>query len=150
MAWIRKSPFGRGEDPKEFMIDIFVREALTEGWVVTEEERRTLAGEITAHDVPEGFHNRTLSLVRRVIEREKETGESNNPRSFTGAVEWAGDMEYPYIVQLAEHVFGAPLPPPFRAEARSPFGVLALLVVIGALAILGWVVYDIFLSGTPN
>lgn len=82
------------------MISIVANEAAAEGVPLTDKERKYLREE--RPDVTLEFDRRMRRLVEKIFKRDKESGESKNPRSFSGAIEWAGDQEYPYVVQICE------------------------------------------------
>lgn len=142
MSWIRKSPFGRDEDPAEFMISILAEEAAFEGFPFTDEERKLLREE--RPDVTPEFDCRVRCLVGKIFRRENEKGKVENLRSFSGAVEWAGDLEYPYIVQICESEAVRIFPRPFLGGWEKvkdlvkcigcAVGVVILLSVFGLLA----------------
>ena len=50
--------------------------------------------------------SRLLLWVGKIIERERLAGDFyEEDRTFSNAIEWAGDREYPYVVELAERYF---------------------------------------------
>ncbi len=143
MISIRKSPFRPDEDPKLLMIEEVAREADGIGESLAEAERKLLASEGT-RDVGGKTDVRLRELVRGILRREAEIREwERNPRCFSAAVEWAGDQEYPYVVQLAEDVGKAlQSESPASRENWKDLALLALtvlglsLVVLAAIAVL--------------
>lgn len=143
MAWIRISPFGRDEDVAKFMISIVANEAAAEGIPLMDEERKSLREE--QPKVTPEFDRRMRRLVGRIFKREEESGESKNPRSFSGAIEWAGDQEYPYVVQICESEASRIFPfQPLRGWQRAKdlflcigCGLLVVLVMLAVVGILG-------------
>jgi len=104
MTFIRRNPF-RDVDPKMTMIDVVAAEAADEGHALSENERSWLACE-RPKELPPDARERLKGIIEKIIERERWSEEArNNPRSFINAIEWAGDQEYPYVVELAEEVF---------------------------------------------
>jgi hypothetical protein len=45
MSWIRRSPFGRDEDPLKYMLKLVSAEAKAAGVTLTEQERKILTSE---------------------------------------------------------------------------------------------------------
>jgi hypothetical protein len=105
MSWIRKYPFGN-EDALEIMLEYVSREAEVRGHPLTSDETALLRSETFDPNVDPNTESRLLELVESIVEREAaEVGSDNYKiRNFSNAIEWAGDMQYPYIVHLAEHV----------------------------------------------
>jgi hypothetical protein len=100
----RQSPLTASEDPTVSMIRRVRRHAESKGMQLTEDEERVLAGE--SMDVPESIRLRLKELVTQIIESERYDETSvNDPKSFINSIKWAGNREYPIVVQLAEEVF---------------------------------------------
>jgi hypothetical protein len=105
MFWIRKSPFGRQEDPIEHMVALLSKEAMNAGVSLSDGERRLLASEvIPGAPISEELRNRTKKLIEKILAREQESSTEEDPRSFGNSLEWAGDPDYPNIVMLTEEV----------------------------------------------
>lgn len=150
MGWIRKTPFSRDEDAAAHMISILGREAESQGQPLTQQEVKLLRKEFEPmKQLPGEFAQRTKKLIRGVLERERGSGEHANPRSFSSSLEWAGDQEYPYIVQLTEEVSREIAPPiPLTGWARVKDKiqlvacgialVLVMFVVVAILRLLGF------------
>jgi len=98
MVWIRKNPFDT--DPKIEMIKFVSEQANLAGASLTDEERTILASENP--DVDQVTEQRLRALVRGVIVAQRASGEEADRKSFVNAVEWVTDLEYPYVVALAE------------------------------------------------
>jgi hypothetical protein len=104
MFWIRKSPFGRQEDPIEHMVALLSKEAMNAGVPLSDGERKLLASEfIPGAAISEELRNRTKKLIEKILAREQESVERDS-RSFGNSLEWAGDPDYPNIVMLTEEV----------------------------------------------
>jgi hypothetical protein len=104
MFWIRKSPFGRQEDPIEHMVVLLSNEALNAGVPLSDGERMLLASEfIPGAPISEELRNRTKKLIEKILAREQES-QAEDLRSFGNSLEWAGDPDYPNIVMLTEEV----------------------------------------------
>ncbi|MCU1308256.1 MAG: hypothetical protein JWN45_2951 [Acidobacteriaceae bacterium] len=105
MSLIRKYPFG-DEDPVEVMVEEVAAEASRQGSSLTVEERALLASERPKKSsISTEADNRMAQFITAIIAREAEDQEINadyRKRSFSNAIEWAGDMQYPYVVELAE------------------------------------------------
>ena len=121
MRWIRKSPFGRGEDPVKFMVSLLSQEAGRSGIPLSEAEERILASEFAPRlPIAEGLHERTKRLIAQILQRERETPQEERTKSFVSSIEWAGDQNYPNIVAIAEEVItgrGLGQMPPLRGRA---------------------------------
>jgi len=98
MAWIRKNPFDT--DPKIEMIKFVSEQANLSGVSLTNEERTILASENP--DVDQVTEQRLRGFVRGVIANQKASGQDADRKSFVNAIEWVTDLEYPYVVALAE------------------------------------------------
>jgi hypothetical protein len=98
MRLARKNPF-TSTDPKLEMIRFVSDQAISSGSPLTDEERRLLASENP--DVDQSTEMRLRSLVSAVIASQKASGRDADPRSFTNAIEWVTDMEWPYVAALA-------------------------------------------------
>ena len=104
MSWIRRNPFTE-EDPVQVMIDAVAVEAENQGSFLSAAEKELLAQERYKSPVDPLQEERLKSLVNAVVLREINDAEINSDyrkRSFLNAIEWAGDLQYPYVVQLAE------------------------------------------------
>jgi hypothetical protein len=105
MFWIRKSPFGRQEDPIEHMVALLSKEAMNAGVPLSDGDRKLLASEvIPGAPISEELRNRTKKIIEKILSREEESGAEEDPRSFGNTLEWAGDPDYPNIVMLTEEV----------------------------------------------
>jgi hypothetical protein len=117
---IRKSPFGRHEDPIEHMVALLSKEAESGGTPLNEADKKILASEaMPARPVPEELRVRATRLIEQILEKEKaQLGDAEgDPKSFGRSLEWAGDPDYPNIVALAEEVVLSR-----RARAGKPLG----------------------------
>jgi hypothetical protein len=117
---IRKSPFGRHEDPIEHMVALLSKEAESGGTPLSEADKKILASEVTrARPVPEELRVRATKLIEQILEKEKaQLGDAEgDPKSFGRTLEWAGDPDYPNIVALTEEVVLSR-----RARAGQPHG----------------------------
>jgi len=102
MSWIRKSPFGPDDDPKDYMIGLIAREAESDGVPLSEVEMELLAERfVPGKAIPQEFLEHVKCLISRVLERQKDL--KDDQRSFGAALEWV-EPEYPNIAALAEEV----------------------------------------------
>lgn len=136
MAWIRKLPFDPDEDPKAAMIREVAEEAVRTGTPLSEVERQLLATEVTrGFRVPDETHARLQELVCNIVKRQFETGEAErNPCCLVAAVEWAGDIEYPYVVDLAERAVTVSRPP--QTMRRGAMDLVGLILCGVAVVLL--------------
>jgi hypothetical protein len=105
MSWIRKSPFGRGEDPLIHMISLLDQEANASGTPLAENEKIILASEYSTREpIPEELHRKAKQLIAQILQRDGGALKEASTRSFGNSIEWAGDQAYPNIVALAEEV----------------------------------------------
>jgi len=130
MFRFRKCPF---EDPLEFMVSVVAKEAEAEGKPLTDEEKQKLREDGRSRPVDE-FEVRIKRLVRQIVDREAREGVAEAPVSFNGAIEWAGDADYPFVVQIAEGVYclEPDLQPPLRGRQR----VIDVLQCVGCAVLL--------------
>jgi len=130
---VKKSPFSRDEDPKVVMIDYVRREAASRGEPLSEPEVLLLSKE--SKNVPEETRVRLKALIELIVERERYSDASiSDPKSFINSMGWAGDMQYPLVVQLAEEVF-CENPGPGEAKGNR-FLDKVLLVAAAAMVVL--------------
>jgi hypothetical protein len=134
MLGIRRNPF---DDATEFMIATVDREAAAEGVPLTEQEKTLLRKQEPA-EFPVGSRERVRQLVRRILDREANSGRDTQAKSFMAALKWAGDGAYPYIVQITEEVFGHQVNPfrPLQGWDRVKdklFLIVAGFVVVGIM-----------------
>jgi hypothetical protein len=106
MSWfIKKSPFGRDEDPVRHMVELLSREADKAGSPLTDLEREALARENhRSEPLPEDLRQHAKGLIARIFEAEPWDEFENDPKCFSSSIEWAGDSRYPNVVALAEEV----------------------------------------------
>jgi hypothetical protein len=105
MFRIRKSPFGRHEDPAKHMVLLLSEEAEESGAPLSEEEKEVLAREAAPREpLPEELRQRVRRLIEQILERERGAATEAGPKSFLNSLEWAGDQDYPNIVALTEEV----------------------------------------------
>ncbi len=105
MPWIRKSPFGRGEDPLANMVSSLDQEANASGTPLTENEKSILASEYSIREpIPEELHRKAKQLIAQILHRDAGASKEASTKSFRSSIEWAGDQAYPNIVALAEEV----------------------------------------------
>jgi hypothetical protein len=116
MSWIRKSPFGRGEDPLKHMVSLLSQEADGSGIPLTDIEKNILASEYSIREpVSKELQEKAKQLIAQIFQRERGASKEESRKSFSSSIEWAGDQSYPNIVAIAEEVitgggFG-PMPP---------------------------------------
>ena len=102
MSWfVKRSPFGRDEDPLDHMVELLSAEAIKDGVPLTERDREILA---SAEPMPEILRQRAKELITRIYESESLDEWERDPKCFSCSLQWAGDREYPNIVALAEGV----------------------------------------------
>ena len=102
---IRKSPFGRHEDPTEHMVALLSNEAEIGGAPLSDADKKILASDATlSGPVPEELRARTSRLIELLVEKGKAqvSDSKGDPKSFLRTLEWAGDQDYPNIVALTE------------------------------------------------
>jgi hypothetical protein len=105
MPWIRRSPFGRGEDPLTHMVSLLDQEAIASGTPLTENEKSILASEYSTRErIPEALQQKARQLIAQMLQRERGATTEESSKSFASSIEWAGDQAYPNIVVLAEEV----------------------------------------------
>lgn len=153
MSWfVRKSPFGRDEDPVRHMVELLSQEADRAGSPLTDRDREALAREKSRSEpLPEDLRQRAKDLIVRIFESEPWDEFENDPKCFSNSIEWAGDSRYPNVVALAEEVRCdiARLTPPLHGWSRVKdavqlvgCGLLVVLlmfaVVIGAGFLFHW------------
>lgn len=137
----RKSPFRRDEDPKLLMIEEVARQGDRVGKPLTDAEKELLASSGQGMDTETDL--RLRELIRGILKCEAETREwERDPRCFSASIEWAGDQEYPYVVQLAEEV-GKSLQSELPASQPSGKDLASLALTVLGLAML--VVVAIFI-----
>jgi hypothetical protein len=129
LSWIRKYPFGE-EDALDIMLEFMDFEAQRNGLPLTEEEKQLLRSE-TPKVAPDQ-EPRLLGMVKAILEREMSSDQSPDykKRNFGNAIEWAGDISYPYVVQLAERASGRA-----SVSTRSKLGYLVRLVMTGLVIV---------------
>jgi hypothetical protein len=105
MPWIRRSPFGRGEDPLTHMVSLLDQEAIASGTPLTEYEKIILASEYSTREpIPEELHQKAKQLIAQMLQRERGATTEESAKSFASSIEWADDQAYPNIVALVEEV----------------------------------------------
>ena len=97
---IRKSPYGSEKQAQLRMLELLSQTAEAEGRDLTAAEREIL---LSHDEMPDDVWQKTTELIRRTFEAER-WEDRDNPHSFSGALEWAGDLSYPNIVNAAEKV----------------------------------------------
>jgi hypothetical protein len=66
MSWfIKRSPFGRDEDPLDHMVELLSAEAIKDGVPLTERDREILAN---AEPMPEILRQRAKDLIKQIFE----------------------------------------------------------------------------------
>jgi hypothetical protein len=102
MSWfIKRSPFGRDEDPVDHMVELLSVEAEKYGIPLTERDREILAN---SEPMPETLQQQAKELITRIYECESLDEWERDPKCFSCSLQWAGDREYPNIVALSEEV----------------------------------------------
>jgi hypothetical protein len=117
---IRKSPFGRQEDPIEHVVTLLSKEAESGGAPLSQADMKILASEVTPDKpIPSELRARATKLIEQILDNEKaQLGDAEgDPKSFGRSLEWAGDPDYPNIVALTEEVVLSR-----RARAGQPQG----------------------------
>ena len=146
MSWfIKRSPFGRDEDPLDHMVELLSVEAIKDGVPLTERDREILA---SAEPMPEILRQRAKDLITRIFEAEPFDDWERDPKCFSCSLEWAGDSRYPNIVALAEEVAcdiarpSAPLHGWKLAKDKLQLvgcGLLLVLLMFAIVAVAGFV-----------
>jgi hypothetical protein len=145
MSWfIKRSPFGRDEDPLNHMVELLSVEAIKDGVPLSERDREILAN---VEPMPEILRQRTKELVMRIYESESPDERERDPKCFGCALQWAGDGQYPNIVALAEEVAcdiarpSAPLHGWKRVKDKLQLlgcGLLLVLLMFAVVAVAGF------------
>jgi len=145
MSWfIKRSPFGRDEDPLGHMVELLSAEAIKDGVPLTERDTEILAN---VEPMPEILRQRAKELITRIYESESPDEWERDPKCFSCSLQWAGDREYPNIVALAEEVAcdiaqpSAPLPGWKRVKDKLQLlscGLLLVLLMFAIVAIAGF------------
>jgi len=117
MSWIRKSPFGRDEDPAKHMLALLAHEAERAGAPFSDAENEILAGGILP--VPSELDAKARSLIEQMLEEEEEVaaGTERDPKSFGSCLEWSDGAGPSNLVELTYQVAsarGAMNPPPIK------------------------------------
>ena len=115
MSWIRKSPFGRDEDPAKHMLALLAREAERAGAPFSDAENEILAGGILP--VPSELDAKARSLIEQMLEEEVAAGTERDPKSFGSCLEWSDGAGPSNLVELTYQVAsarGAMNPPPIK------------------------------------
>lgn len=118
------------------MIQEVAEEADRTGRPLSEVERQLLATEVRRGlRIPDETHTRLQELVSNIVKRQFETGEAErNPCCLVAAIEWAGEMEYSYVVDLAERAVTASRPP--QSTRRGAMDFVGLILVGIAVVLL--------------
>jgi hypothetical protein len=153
MGWFIRSPFGRDEDPTHHMVDLLSKEAERAGTPLTDLDKETLAEERSSvKPLPDDLRDRAKELIARIFEAELSNEFVRGPKCFSSSLQWAGDLDYPNIVALAEEVYCDINPTASHSLHGWEFvkdrmqligcGVLAVLLMfaigIGASFLFGW------------
>lgn len=139
MKIIKKNPFD--VDPKKAMIEAVASEANLSGEPLSDNELTILAAENP--EVDDRTEDRLRRLVAKVIKRQQESGQSEDPKSFVNAIEWASDLEYSYVLALAvaETSGSVTVDRIYRRDIPKPlvyFGCIGIIaLVLGVLWMLG-------------
>jgi len=115
MSWlIRKSPFGKNEDPVEHLVNLLANDASKEGSPLSDLDRKILAEENPDNEpIPGELRARAKQLIARFFEAEPWDDLERDPKSFVSSLEWASDSTCSNIVMLAEETaceISGPLP----------------------------------------
>lgn len=143
MTLFSRGPFGPDDDPVQRMLELLAREAEKDGTPLTPQDKEILLRERSDADpVPEKLRERTKILIARIYEDEATDDYYDDPRCFSIALQWAGDLAYPNIVALGEEVacqLGGQAYPPLKGwrllSDRIQLIGCALLVVLSMFAI---------------
>jgi len=83
MSWfVRRSPFGRDEDPLDHMMELLSDEAIRDRVLLTERDREILAKETSrVEPMPEVLRQRAKDLMTRIFEAEPFDGWETDPKS---------------------------------------------------------------------
>jgi len=143
MSWfIKKSPFGRDEDPVRRMVELLANEADKSGSPSTDLERETLSNDRSRLDpMPEDLRQRAKELIGRIFEGEPWDEFERDPKCFSSSLQWAGDSSNSNVVALADEVAcdiarpGLPLHGWKRVNDAMQLVGCGLLVVLLMLAI---------------
>jgi hypothetical protein len=146
MSWIRKSPFGRDEDPAKHMLALLAKEAERAGVPLSEEEQEILASRTF---VPLELDSKARDIIDQMPEKERVAGPDRDPKSFGNSLEWADCDNGSNVVELTIAVASdkrAMYPPPIQwglwfkdkiGLVGSAFAVVILLMLFaGALSFL--------------
>ena len=108
MFCLRKTPFGRQEDPIQHMVELLSIEAANEGVPLSDKDKEVLASEvIPGAPISAELQNKAKKLIEEILKREQARGRDEDPKNFGNSLEWAGDPDYPNIVMLTEEVISS-------------------------------------------
>jgi len=149
MSWIRKSPFGRDEDPAQHMLMLLANEAERQGTPFSDEERKILASGTLP--VPFDLDNKTRNLIERMLEKEGAARpEERDPKSFGSCLEWSDGSEPSNVVELTYQVASArramhPHPIEWGPWFTDKIGLVGCgFVVVIFLMLLAWAIGFLF------
>lgn len=106
MAWIkvRRSPFGRDEDPLARMISLLSAKDARCGVPLSEDEKDILRAETNRREeISPLLEEKIRPLIQNLLVTQAPES-IEDPKSFGNSLEWAGDFGYPTIVALTEAV----------------------------------------------
>src|ERR1700691_5217115 len=88
MGWIRKSPFGRDEDPAKQMLTLLARESEKAGAPFSDEEKQILGSGISS--IPWELDAKARNLIDQILEKERTAKpEESDPKGFGSCLEWS-------------------------------------------------------------
>jgi hypothetical protein len=102
MSWIKKNPFGRGEDPGKHMLALLAQEAERTGAPLSKEDQEILASGIIA--IPWELDAKARNLIDQMLEMEEVAGSNRDPKSFANSLKWVDCAESSNLLELTYQV----------------------------------------------
>jgi hypothetical protein len=140
MSWFKPSPFRSPHEAARRMVDLLAAEGEIVGTPLTEDEREMLAG---AGAISDELSAKARVLVEHIFD--KQIDEDSDPRSFSNAMSWATDPEWPNIAEITAQVVTERNPDrrlhgwPWVKDKTQLVGcgLLAVLLMFAAVIIMG-------------
>jgi hypothetical protein len=149
MGWIRKSPFGRDEDPAKQMLTLLARESEKAGAPFSDEEKQILGSGISS--IPWELDAKARNLIDQILEKERTAKpEERDPKGFGSCLEWSDGAGPSNLVELTYQVASARRalnPPPIKWGLwfKDKIGLVGCgLAVVIFLMLYAWTISFVF------